>query len=67
MLSGPLRGERNVRGEQSHSSGGGQSPLGACGAPRGRPSPQCESGDPPLGKVAIFSRGMKSFLIPCPK
>lgn len=31
------------------------------------PPPQCESGDPPLGKVAIFSRGMKSFLIPCPK
>lgn len=42
---------------------------GACGGPLPACPPassalQCERGDPPLRKVPIFSRGMKSFLVP---
>lgn len=37
----------------------------SCLTPPPHPPPlQCECGDPPLRKVPIFRRGMKSFLIP---
>lgn len=45
-----------------HAPGTGLAGTPSCLTPP--PPRQCERGDPPLRKVPIFSRGMKSFLIP---